>query len=253
MEINLWKPPSCQTTRVDITKARRGELADPSHLPLDPLISFHQFRRRFFTALIKKTPRCSLPHPTVTTGTSVGCRMLLLIYLFFPSGRLCVSPPLPPTPQGHQSDLVRQQVGDRKDERGININSPPRPPFCVLKYLIILGAARLLRRPSQSRSLRQDRSCSCLNEGLVQPHRRSRCLRNGCLQRIPLPSPPLPPPPPPAPAGTTDGSFRPPQSVHSASLDPVLSLDLGAVATSNQRENANRRQRELASPGEGEL
>lgn len=40
------------------------------------------------------------------------------------------------------ADLARQQVGDWKDERAININSPPRPPFCVLKYLIILGRLR---------------------------------------------------------------------------------------------------------------
>lgn len=94
-------------------------------------------------------------------------------------------------PRGRQSDPVRQQVGDRKDERAININSPPRPPLCVLKYLIILGTAPLLRRPSQSGSLLQDHSCSCSMRALSSHTAVAAARGTGVSEE--------PPPPPPSP------------------------------------------------------
>lgn len=57
----------------------------------------------------------------------------------------------------------------RKDERAININLPPRPPFQALKYLIVLGLLCCFVGLGKGFPL-QDHSCSCFNEGLVQWH-----------------------------------------------------------------------------------
>lgn len=61
----------------------------------------------------------------------------------------------------------------RKDERPININLPPRPPFQALKYLIVLGQLCCFVGPSQwipsTRPL-----LFLLNEGLVQWHHTAR-------------------------------------------------------------------------------
>ncbi|TNM92362.1 hypothetical protein fugu_019374 [Takifugu bimaculatus] len=96
------------------------------HLPLNPLISFHLLSRRFFTDVRRKHHRSHFL-------TQQLLRLPARAHTLF--GSLCSSGSGP-------ADLARQQVRDWKDERAININSPPRPPFCVLKYLIILGRLR---------------------------------------------------------------------------------------------------------------
>lgn len=70
----------------------------------------------------------------------------------------------------------------RKDERPININLPPRPPFQALKYLIVLGQLCCFVGRACG-SLLQDHSCSCsmkaLSSGTTLPKERASPKNSG--------------------------------------------------------------------------
>lgn len=161
MKINLKNPLSCQTTRVDETKVRWGAapLTWDARTPLPwpkPLISFHL--------------QASLPHATVATVTGAGRAIS-------PGRR---------APRG-RGRPTSQQVGGWKDERAININSPP---FCVLKYLILLGRSGAPRaEPERIPATRP--LLFLLNEGLVRPRRRSCSRGTGVSKDHPPPFPTL--------------------------------------------------------------
>lgn len=85
--------------------------------------------------------------------------------------------------QDHQTDLVSQlnKFEKGKDERPININLPPRPPFQALKYLIVLGQlCCFVGRASVDPFYKTTPVPAQWRPCLVAPH----CPRNGRLQRI---------------------------------------------------------------------
>lgn len=83
--------------------------------------------------------------------------------------------------QVHQTDLLRQQVWEGKDERPININLPLRPPFQAFKYLIVLGQlCCFVGRASVDPFYKTTPVPAQWRPCPVAPH----CPRNGRLQRI---------------------------------------------------------------------
>lgn len=85
--------------------------------------------------------------------------------------------------QNHQTDLLRQlnKFEKGKDERSININLPPRPPFQAPKYLIVLGQlCCFVGRASVDPFYKTTPVPAQWRPCLVAPH----CPRNGRLQRI---------------------------------------------------------------------